>query len=226
MGRRSLESTVPFLDAKVTDTHRTSALVNDAYAAAFAGESLCINPFSNQLAVDRHRDHPLRLARKKLEARLRLVAKAGHSCLAQIGERLVFFDRKQVHRVAVDLHAVEATEVRLILLCGQANRLQRVGVEREGQMHRTAPLEVKRDARTIRQIQITGDGGGRLGVETAVVITPVTGLADGLIVDFTVRPAFIIFRATKDRPQPLGQRCDLADSTTQQLHPAGVPGVE
>ena len=63
-------------------------------------------------------------------------------------------------------------------------------------------------------------------MESAVVITPVTGLTDGLVADFAVRPAVVTFRPLKDRLQPLGQRGDLADGAAQQLHPPGVPGVE
>ena len=226
MGRRAFEPAVPFLDAQVADAHGAPALVHDADAAALACEALWIEPFADQLAVDRHGDEPLVFVGEKLEARLGFIAEARDGRLAEVGERRVFFDRQKVHRVAVDLDAVKAAEVRLVLLGGKADRLQRVGVQREGQMHRAAPLEVERGVRAVRQVQVTGDGGGGLRVEPAVVVTPVAGLTDGLVANLAVCPAIVTFRPLKDRLQPLGQRGDLADGAAQQLHPPGVPGVE
>ena len=226
MGRRSLEAAVPFLDAQVADAHRAPALVHDAHAGALAGEPAGVGPFADYLAVDRHGDHALRLAGKKLEARLRLLAEIGHGRLTEVGQRLVFLDRQQVHGITVDLHAVKASEVRLILLGGEADRLERVRVQREGQMHRAAPLEVERQVRAVRQVKVAGDRGGRLGVEPTIVVAPVAGLADGLVVDLAVRPAVVIFRPLKERLQPLGQWGDLAHGVAPQLQPACVPGVD
>ena len=56
MGRRAFEPAVPFLDAQVADAHGAPALVHDADAAALACEALWIEPFADQLAVDRHGD--------------------------------------------------------------------------------------------------------------------------------------------------------------------------
>ena len=107
-------------------------LMHDAHSGSFADEAVVIRPLANDFSVDRDGDHLLRFAGEKLDVRVGFVPEAGQRRLPEVRQRLVFFHRQEVHGIAVELDAVEAAEVRLILLGGETDRVQRVGVQREG----------------------------------------------------------------------------------------------